>query len=129
MYSNQIDAMVSQRDVIKSHHYVWDDLVKSLEGKSSDAQQIFFFSFIGVISFAFIVAISKQMSWLCKRCRGISRYFKTELHIAEMSMPNFYQMLRLQDLEEMIEEEYELSSEFNTNNMTRLAILKAESIY
>lgn len=29
----------------------------------------------------------------------------------------------------MIEEEYELSSEFNTNNMTRLAILKAESIY
>ena len=59
----------------------------------------------------------------------MGRYFKTELHIAELSLPNFYQMLRLEDLEEMIEEEYELSSEFGTNNMTRLAILKAESIY
>ena len=46
-----------------------------------------------------------------------------------MSLPNFYEMLRIQDLKEMIEEEYVYVNEFNTYNMNKRNINRAESIY
>lgn len=46
------------------------------------------------------------------------KYFGADHFLQDLNMPNYYQMLRLQDLEEIIDEEYVYIDEFESKNMT-----------
>lgn len=57
------------------------------------------------------------------------KYFKSQIYIQDIKTPNFFEILKLQDLEEMIDEEYTYLLEFKVYNIGVMNLEKAEMIF
>ena len=97
MFDNQIDKVLTQDQITFSHHNIKDLFIVS---KLSLSQKLLLASFILSVTFTLIYKLKSNLSQWFKNS-------KLNINFQKNLLPNYFNALRFNDLEEFIQEEQE----------------------
>mmetsp|Transcript_13109 Transcript_13109/g.20353 ORF Transcript_13109/g.20353 Transcript_13109/m.20353 type:complete len:298 (+) Transcript_13109:380-1273(+) len=124
LFGHSVSPLGTKNDIPQSGHTLGSEADSLVSGKLSDLESIFLIAFILTV-FAFAVySVTHTYELLFKEPVVEGR----ESPVKGMSLPDYMNALKEQDLEEMMEEEFTYVNEFGVNNISNEHVLKGEQI-